>query len=419
MRKIIPAVVAGAAVLATAGTAYGYVTLDKDVQLSVDGVPSQISTMTGTVGQMLQSKGIELGEHDVVAPAPDTELRDGTKITVQYGRQIRVTIDGQQQTFWTTATRVDEALGSLDVDAEGAKLSTSRSTPIGRSGLSFNLATKKTITIDDAGRAKRLDTTAQTVGAALADAKIELDDDDLLSVSEDTALRDGSTFTVTKVDVKKVIKKQKVKYQIRYVDTDQLEKGRTEVETRGEPGVREIEITEVRHNGSLQSREQTESRLATPPRTEVVLRGTKEPEPEPADDATDEPADTAEQDTDPADPGPDSAAPDDTGTRTDDAAPRTDENADEDATDDTGTPDAVWDRLAQCESGQRWDTDTGNGYYGGVQFSGQTWRAYGGTDFTELASQATREQQIQIAEKVLDDVGWKAWPACSRKLGLR
>jgi resuscitation-promoting factor RpfB len=80
---------------------------------------------------------------------------------------------------------------------------------------------------------------------------------------------------------------------------------------------------------------------------------------------------------------------------------------------------AVWDRLAACESGGNWQADTGNGYYGGVQFDRQTWRANGGTDYAPTASQASREEQIAVAQKVRDSRGgYGAWPACSRKLGL-
>ena len=80
--------------------------------------------------------------------------------------------------------------------------------------------------------------------------------------------------------------------------------------------------------------------------------------------------------------------------------------------------DATWNRLAQCESSGDWHINTGNGYYGGVQFSDSTWDAYGGERYASTADQATREQQIVIAEKVLDAQGWGAWPACSSELGL-
>ena len=78
-----------------------------------------------------------------------------------------------------------------------------------------------------------------------------------------------------------------------------------------------------------------------------------------------------------------------------------------------------WDRLAQCESGGNWRANTGNGYYGGLQFSHRTWTAFGGKSYARTANKATRLQQIAIAEKVLRTQGWKAWPACSRKAGVR
>ena len=79
----------------------------------------------------------------------------------------------------------------------------------------------------------------------------------------------------------------------------------------------------------------------------------------------------------------------------------------------------VWDDLAWCESGGNWNYNGGSGYDGGLQFLPSVWRAYGGRDFAEYAWQASRSQQIVVAERILDDVGWQAWPTCSRKLGLR
>ncbi|MGY1846332.1 MULTISPECIES: transglycosylase family protein [unclassified Blastococcus] len=80
--------------------------------------------------------------------------------------------------------------------------------------------------------------------------------------------------------------------------------------------------------------------------------------------------------------------------------------------------DETWDRLAQCESSGNWSINTGNGYYGGLQFYQPTWEGFGGTEYAPRADLATREQQIAIAEKTLAVQGWGAWPACSAKLGL-
>lgn len=80
----------------------------------------------------------------------------------------------------------------------------------------------------------------------------------------------------------------------------------------------------------------------------------------------------------------------------------------------------VWDRLANdCESGGDWSINTGNGFYGGLQISEETWIGEGGLEYAQFPNQATRVQQIAIAEKILADQGWTvAWPGCSAKLGL-
>ncbi|WP_305070120.1 SH3 domain-containing protein [Microlunatus sp. Gsoil 973] len=82
----------------------------------------------------------------------------------------------------------------------------------------------------------------------------------------------------------------------------------------------------------------------------------------------------------------------------------------------TNVPNGVWDDLAMCESSGNWSIDTGNGFYGGLQFTLQTWRGFGGSG---MPNNAGRDEQIRIAERVLAVQGWKAWPACSTKLGLR
>ena len=78
----------------------------------------------------------------------------------------------------------------------------------------------------------------------------------------------------------------------------------------------------------------------------------------------------------------------------------------------------VWDRVAACESGGRWSINTGNGYYGGLQFHSQTWTGFGGGKYARYAHQATKAQQIEIAKKVLRVQGPGAWPVCSRRAGL-
>ncbi|AUY48155.1 transglycosylase family protein [Streptomyces sp. CB01881] len=88
------------------------------------------------------------------------------------------------------------------------------------------------------------------------------------------------------------------------------------------------------------------------------------------------------------------------------------------ATSASAASTSTWDAVAQCESGGNWSISTGNGFYGGLQFTPSTWAAYGGTAYASQASQATKAQQISVAEKVLASQGPGAWPVCSVKAGL-
>ncbi|MEI7622320.1 MAG: transglycosylase family protein [Actinomycetes bacterium] len=79
----------------------------------------------------------------------------------------------------------------------------------------------------------------------------------------------------------------------------------------------------------------------------------------------------------------------------------------------------VWDELAHCETRGNWATDSAPGFAGGLGFANSTWTSMGGHEFAESAADATREQQIVIAQRVLESSGWGAWPGCSDLLGLR
>jgi len=79
----------------------------------------------------------------------------------------------------------------------------------------------------------------------------------------------------------------------------------------------------------------------------------------------------------------------------------------------------AWLRIAHCESTSRWRINTGNGYYGGLQISPGTWRAFGGLRYARLPHRTTKIKQMRVAEKILRGQGWGAWPHCSRVAGLR
>jgi uncharacterized protein YabE (DUF348 family) len=370
VRKIIPVVAAGATALALAGTTFGYANLNKSVvTLAVDGHTAEVRTNADTVAALLRSRGIQVNDHDVVAPNLDAKVEDGTRVAVKFGRQVTFTVDGAAQTIWTTATTVDDALAALGMNLSGAELSTSRSSGIGREGLTIVVATQKKIIIIDAGKKRTITTTGQTLADALAAAKIKVDGDDKLSASPQARLVNGAKFTFTDVEISSKTKKVKVDFDTVRKSSSKLNKGVTKVDTPGKRGIRAVTYKIVRHNDKIVKRTKIKSKLITKPKTEVILVGTKK-----------------------------------TTTSTKSSG-------------GSSTPSgSVWDKLAQCESGGNWSINTGNGYYGGLQFSLSTWRAYGGSG---MPNKASRERQIAVAKKLQADAGWGAWPACSSKLGLR
>jgi uncharacterized protein YabE (DUF348 family) len=384
LRKIIPVVAVGAA-LAITGTSAGWAALNKDVTMSVDGQPTSLSTRAGTVGELLQEEGIAVTSRDLVAPGLSSEVADGTRVAVQFARQVSFDVDGEKKTIWTTATTLDQALGALGVNTAGADLSTSRSAAIGREGLAVEVDTLKTVTVKVDGKKRQVKTTGSTVADALAAAKIKVDKNDKLSVDADEPIKSGDAVTFTKVDVAKVTKKERLAFDTVRRNSSSLAQGRIKVDTTGETGTRTITYRVVREDGEVTSRKKISTKVTDTPRDRVILVGTKAPKP------------------------PKSPQPSQSQTASRSSGPSR-------STAPSVPSGGVWDRLAQCESGGNWSINTGNGFYGGLQFTPSTWRGYGGTG---MPHEASRAEQIAVAKRVQAGQGWGAWPACTAKLGIR
>ena len=368
MRPSLKTLAINAAVVsALVGGTTAYTTFDKTVTLSVDGQAEPVHTFGDTVEEVLADQGIELGEHDVVAPSTDSPVEDGTEIAVRFGRQITVTVDGVDRVIWTTALSVDEALDDLGIRAAGADLSVSRSRGIGRHGLDFEIRTPKDLTIVADGASKAVTTTAVTVREALADADIALGDRDLVQPGLEARVAAGLTLTVQRVSAEQRTVTVTVAHEVTRRNDSSLYEGDTKVVTAGKDGQVERLVEVLIVDGKEGSHRVLSEKVLAAPVTEVVSVGTKE-----------RPA--------------------------------------EDAPIDTSVDGGVWDRLAECESGGNWSINTGNGYYGGLQFSLSTWQAFGGSGYPHQNSKA---EQIRIATLVRDARGgYGDWPACASSLGL-
>ncbi|MFF1820825.1 ubiquitin-like domain-containing protein [Kribbella sp. NPDC058245] len=370
MRKSIIVAVGLTAAIAVVGGSVAYATKSKTVSLSIDGQVQKVHTFGSTVSDALKAEKVQVGDHDVVAPSLDSKLQDGQEIAVQYGRQLTVNADGVKKAFWTTADTVSEALADLGLRYDSsAFFSTSRSAPLGREGLDLVVKTPKTVSIVRQGKAVTSKLMVSTVGEALTAAKIAWDKDDKITPAPATVLKQGAVNTIgfVKVDLKQVTRTEKVAFGSDKTESATMLEGTKKVTAPGKSGSKSVTYLYTYLDGKLSATKVVTSKVLTEAVDEAVTVGTK-PKPE---------------------------AP----------APPASGNA------------GAWDRIAACESGGNWQSNTGNGYYGGLQFSHGTWAAFGGTAYAENAHQASKAQQIAIAEKVRAARGgsYGDWPVCGKK----
>ncbi|GAA3855254.1 resuscitation-promoting factor [Saccharothrix violaceirubra] len=359
-RRFLKAAVAAVLVSIGGGTATAYA-MNKDVTVDIDGEVRTVSTFDDTVGEILADEGIAVGEHDALSPSPQAEITDGGRITLDRGRLVKATVDGEQREGWVRSVNVGEALDQLKVDDEGAWISQNRDMAVPLAGLSVEVKTLKTITLfDGANEARKLDTTALTVDELLKTENLSLGPDDKLETAADLRITDGAEVHISRTGVSVINATEPIQPPVEEVKDDTLMRGEKQVVEPGEAGEQIVTYRVTVKNGKEVGREKLGVKVTKEPKAKKVKVGTKLP------------------------------------------------------------PDgAVWDKLAQCEATGNWAINTGNGYYGGLQFDKGTWDAYGGSAYAAYPHQASREQQIAIATKVRDARGgYSAWPACQAKLGL-
>jgi uncharacterized protein YabE (DUF348 family) len=354
--------VAAAAVI---GTTVGYASMGKEITLNVDGHVEHVTASGDTVGDVLSDQGISLGSHDEVAPAVDQSVSDGTTIAVRYGKPLTLDVDGTTTKYWVTATDVRDALVEINRSFDRAHLSVSRGAGITRDGLRIDVATpKKLVLVIGRRHAVHRTVAATTAGEALARYGVKVHRHDRVRPGLQHVVHEGDRVVLTRVRIAtKHVSGEAVPFSTVTRDDSSMAQGQSTVVRAGHTGLRDVTYRLVFENGHLAVRQVLHQDVLRAPVAQIERVGTKVAR----------------------------------------------------ATNFAGG-NTVWDALARCESGGNWATNTGNGYYGGLQFSLGTWQAYGGTG---LPSNASRLTQIAIATKVRNaSGGYGAWPACAASLGL-
>lgn len=357
MNKAITAVaLAGALIAGGTTTATG---LHKDVHLNVDGQVMPAGGFALTVADVLAAQGITIASGDIVTPGLDSPIADGETVSVRFRKQVTLHVDGTPHTFTTTAATLNGALVEAPVeDLSTAWLSMAPTARLPRTGLTVTVSTPKDVSLKVAGKTERVTTTANTVADLLAEQNLTVAASDRLKPSPHTPLGEGQKIVLDRVKTKTKTKTETVAFDTVKKNNSSLWKGESRVLTSGQSGKarRAYEITVV--NGEVTKRKLVSETVLSKPKAQVLEVGTR---------------------------------------TTSNGAGINLARA------------AMWDRIARCESGGRWHINTGNGYYGGLQFALASWNANGGRDFAAYPHQASRAEQITVANRYYAKAGLSPW----------
>ncbi|MET7643985.1 ubiquitin-like domain-containing protein [Streptomyces sp. NPDC005426] len=271
LRRLVPQALV---VAFLAGGTTAFVAEDKAVTLDVDGEPRTLHTFADDVGELLAEQGIDPGDGTAVSPAPGTRLADGDVITVGGPRPVTLTLDGVRRRVWTSEPTVGAALRRLGVRAEGAYLSVSRSAPIGRTGLTLDVRTERTVTVMADGREHTVRTTAATVREAVARAGVVLRGEDTTSVAPESFPREGQTVSVLRIATTRTVREELLPYAVERTGDGSLPAGTEVVEREGRDGSRRVMYAVRTVNGVRQKPRVLATEVVREPVSRVVKAGT-------------------------------------------------------------------------------------------------------------------------------------------------
>lgn len=340
---------------------------NKTITLNVDGKVTSVQTFGGTVGQVVKSAKLDLKPADRVSPSIDETVENGTVINVNMAKAVKVSLDGSEKTVSTTSPDVAGLVTELGV-ASSSSVSVPKDAQLAVDGSFVSITTPKSVSIVADGKVTTATTTASTVEDVLEDAGVSLGVNDRSSQPGNAPVVNNMVVKVSRVDTgQTTATTEDVKFETMTSENADMFKGEKKVTQAGAAGKVERTFKLVLVDGREASRTLVSETVTVQPVTEQVTVGTKA-----------KPAATT------------------AGSNTGAAAPAM-------------MNEAMWDKIAQCESGGNWSINTGNGYYGGLQFDIRTWIGSGGGAYAPNASLATKAQQIDIANRVYAQRGLQPW----------
>ena len=394
--------IAGQAVVITTlvgGTA-AFVGLNKQVDLTVDGETQQVRTFADSVSDVLDANEIQVADGDQVQPGADADVTRGMDIIVNTAKDVDLTLDGVTSEETTTGNTVAEALADLGIDPEGAEVSTDLDASLADGQNSaFTVVTPKTVTVVADGERTAVDVTAASAGEAVDEAGIDLGEDDTLSLPLAAPIADGGVVEVLRTKTEEKTETETIEKKVTTKNDDSLPRGERKVQTEGKDGEREIVYDVTTVNGKQVAKKKKSEEVVAEAKDEVVLLGTKEPEPAPApeDNGGDDSGDSGGS----GDSG--NSGQEDNGDR----SPMTTAEIKE----MLGGPGSRWYNLVKCES--NFDPKAVNqqnrAHFGLFQFKIATWQSVGGSG---NPADAHPREQFKRAKILQQQAGWGQW-ACA------
>ncbi|MEV8143362.1 transglycosylase family protein [Specibacter sp. NPDC078709] len=368
-----------AVLLALVVALLAFITATKTVTLVVDGQSSSVQAYGGSVGDVLQEADISVTAADHVSPALETSVESGSVITVNTAKEITVSLDGAEQTVTTTSTKIGGLISQMGIAANARVSLPADALLANSSGLS--IITPKQITLVADGKKSVKTTTAHTISDFLSETGVTLAETDQLSAPAGAPVVENMVVKVTRVNNAGTAQAtEDVPFETEQSVDAALFKDEKKTVSAGVAGTLEKTFRTVTVDGVEVSRTETGSKVLKAPVAAKVSVGSKE-----------RPAPKAEK------------AATAGGANTGASAPAM-------------SNEAMWDAIAQCEATGNWSINTGNGYYGGLQFDIQTWLGAGGGAYAPNASLATKAQQIDIANRVYAQRGLQPW-GCAHAAG--
>ncbi len=374
-RLLAPAVALTAVVGGTAFYSNSGVSLD----LAVDGQTQQVDSRADSVGDLLDSQSIELTSLDAVSPGVDTPLRDGQTVEVRYARPFEVIVDGRSRSLSTTELTVGAALADAGISVQNAETSLPLDAQVPREGASVSVTHPKKLTlVVGANEPQKLTSAAATVSDLLDEQDVAVTTGDKLSHAEDAPVAAGMTVKLTRVRTENVTKTEKVAYKVVEKKDSSLTAGTRKTVTPGVAGKRTATYKVTYTNGKTTAKKLVTAEVASKPVAAVVKVGTK-------------PVSTSSS-----------------------GSSGSSSSSGSSAGSSGGSSGGLnWAALAECESSGNPKAANPAGYYGLYQFSLSTWRSVGGSGNPASASSAEQTKRAQI---LYNKAGAGQWPVCGKKL---